>query len=360
MYKSIKINNFKGIKQLEIKDFKRVNLFVGRNDSCKTTILEALFLLTGSTNPQLPINTNSFRGIHTVNDNILRGFFHKLDTKLKIEISGKLDNPREKRKLKIRPHTESTLTMSANMGNEEMTRIGNRYSETTQVINGLILEYLSTQGKNRNSKGKWITSEITFGKKGIELKPPKNYIETLKGIFVSPNVIEVGQSQRFDELQTKKQIHRVIKVLEQIDPSIINLTLGIGGIIKCDVGFAQTIPINSLGRGLNKLLSIMLAIPSAENGVVLIDEIENGLSYLSQRKLWDVIFEFAKEYNVQIFASTHSIECVRALSESHAKLEKGKDNIRLFRMERKNGITNPIKYDYKLLEASIDSGWEIR
>jgi len=360
MYKKITIENFRGIKHLELEDLKKINLFVGKNNSRKTTVLEALFLLTGATNPRLPININIFRGLHVVNKNIFNAFFNELKIGSKIKISGELnDHPIEKRELSIKPNIKSTITIPENMDSQKIAnKIKSRYSGTTQVINGLILECLITPGENR--KRKRITSEIAWKEKGLEIKPPNNYIETLKGVFVNPNTIELDQHQRFDELQTKKQIPRLIKVLKQIDSSIESLTLGEGGIIKCDVGLRQLIPINLLGSGLAKILSILLAIATTENGIVLIDEIENGLYYSSQRKLWDAIFEFAKEYNVQIFASTHSIECIRALSESHAKLEKGKDNFRLFRMEIKNGNINTVKYDYKLLEASLDSGWEVR
>ena len=365
MYKKITIEHFRGIKYLELEDFKEVNLFVGKNSSRKTTILEALFLLTGPTNPELPININIFRGLGRVNDNIFRAFFNELNVNSEIRISGELDNHhRERRNLVIRPTTETIEEIDNQKGANIV--IANRYSETTQDIKGLILEcQLLTPDKNGNLKERKRIppSKIIFGgRKGEKklVKLPRNYVETLKGVFVNPNTIWLDQSRRFDELQTKKQMARIIRVLKQIDPSIIGLTLGVDGIIKCDVGLKELIPINSLGRGLGKLLSILLAIASTENGIVLIDEIENGFYYFSKRKVWDAIFKFAKEYNVQIFAATHSLECVRALSDSHAKLEKGKDNIRLFRMEIKNGNINPIKYDYKLLEASLDSGWEIR
>lgn len=310
----------------------------------------------------MPININIFRGLGGVNDNIFRAFFNELNINSEIRISGKLDNHLgEKRSLVIKPATETIENVNKQKGSDIVV---NRYSETTRDIKGLILEcHCLRQGKHKNLQNEPVISEIIFeGENGEKrlVKLPRNYIERFKGVFVNPSTVWIDQSKKFDELQTRKQIPRIIKVLKQIDPSIINLTLGRGGIIKCDVGLKELIPVNSLGRGLGKLLSILLAIATTENGVVLIDEIGNGFYYSSKRKVWDAVFRFAKEYNVQIFATTHSLECVKALSESHAELENNKDNIRLFRIEIKDGNIKPIKYDYKILETSLNRGWEIR
>ena len=42
MIKSIKIKNYRGIKDLKIDNFKKYNFFIGDNGSKKTTILESL------------------------------------------------------------------------------------------------------------------------------------------------------------------------------------------------------------------------------------------------------------------------------------------------------------------------------
>ncbi|MCD6146065.1 MAG: AAA family ATPase [Methanosarcinales archaeon] len=76
MYKKLTINGFRGIKHLEVDDFRQVNLFVGKNNCGKTTILESLFLLTGPTNPQLPLKINGFRDFNIIDENAWRVFFN--------------------------------------------------------------------------------------------------------------------------------------------------------------------------------------------------------------------------------------------------------------------------------------------
>jgi AAA15 family ATPase/GTPase len=117
-----------------------------------------------------------------------------------------------------------------------------------------------------------------------------------------------------------------------------------------------------MGGGILKIFSIILAILDTENGIVLIDEIENGLYYSSQEILWNAVLEIARECNVQIFATTHSIENIKALSSSHSKIwqKQNVDNLRLYRIERKNGGFKVLTYNSKMLAESLDSKWEVR
>ncbi len=79
MYKNLIIDGFRGIKHLEVEDFRQVNLIVGENNCGKTALLECLFLLTGPTNPQLHLKINTLREFGIVDENTWSVFFNKLD-----------------------------------------------------------------------------------------------------------------------------------------------------------------------------------------------------------------------------------------------------------------------------------------
>jgi len=360
MYKKVTIEGFRGIKNLDIEDFQQVNLFVGKNNCGKTSILEALFLLTAPTNASLPSKTNIFRGYNVIDENSWRVFFNKLDIDSDIRISGELGKPKEKRNLIIKPHTKTVADTTID---KKVIDIKDSYSGSTPLIDGLILEYSFVKG---NKKSKNIITYILVKDKDngkgpiIEFTPPKDYKELLKGLFVNsltlhyPNV-----AKRLDDIQVRKQTDPIIKILKQIEPSLDNLS-SIGGVIYCDIGFDRMLPINVMGDGMVRLLGIISAISDTENGIVLIDEIENGFYYLSHEIVWDAIFKSAKEFNVQIFATTHSIECVKAFSSSYSKLYKNEDSIRLYRIDRKEDNFKAVSYNHKTLEASLDSEWEVR
>ena len=75
-------------------------------------------------------------------------------------------------------------------------------------------------------------------------------------------------------------------------------------------------PITEMGDGMTHILNIIATIVSCRDGVVLLDEVESGLHYSTQMKLWDTICQIAKKYNVQVFATTHSNDCIDAFARN--------------------------------------------
>lgn len=358
MYKDVRINGLRGIRDLKIEDFRQVNLFVGKNNCGKTTILEGLFLLTGPTNAELPLKINRFRDFNLIDENSWHLFFNKLDVNSNIEISANLINPKEKRRLIIKPSMKSVAIMEKTTIGRKVVDIKDSYSGLTPIVNGLRLEYSLT--KNKTKAPKKIITGIVTGGPGIQLEIPKHYKEVIRGVFINPTTISRDIGRRFNNVQIKKQTNKIIGVLHQIEPSLENLSLGADGVIYCDIGLDRLIPVNVMGGGMLRIISIILAISDTKNGIVLIDEVENGFYHSSQEILWDAIFKSAKEFNVQIFATTHSLECVKAFSSIYSQLKKDNDEIRLYRVERKDDDFKVVSYDHKTLEASLDSDWEVR
>lgn len=105
-------------------------------------------------------------------------------------------------------------------------------------------------------------------------------------------------------------------------------------------GFRRPVPLRSLGDGVNRVLGITLALANAgDGGVVVIDEIENGLHYSVQRQLWDLIFATAHRLNVQVFATTHSWDCIEAFQQ--AAVVDPHEQALLVRLERREGRVRP-------------------
>jgi hypothetical protein len=75
-------------------------------------------------------------------------------------------------------------------------------------------------------------------------------------------------------------------------------------------GSRKPVPLRTLGDGINRLLGLALAMVNAQGGVVLVDEIENGIHFGVQDDIWRGIFALAGRYDVQVFATTHSWDAV--------------------------------------------------
>ncbi|MCU0288701.1 MAG: AAA family ATPase [Acidobacteria bacterium] len=356
MYKKIKIEAFRGIEQLELNDPKQFNLIVGENNSCKTTILESIFILTGPTNPYIPLTINAFRGFHLTNDYSWSLIFNKLNTQLPINLSGELISPKEKRFLTIKPLKEAVIPKQG----EIPGRLVGDTNHTTALdrVNGLSFEYSIQKGNNKNPLE--FNSDIRWTGKNFQRNFPENYKDSLRGIFINSNYAFSDNTRRYNDIQIKKQEKQIIKILQKIEPGIHDLSVGSDDILYCDVGFSELIPINMVGEGINRLLSIILAIYEASNGIVLIDEVENGFYYSALKFLWEAIFESAREFNVQIFAATHSLENIKAYNSAYDKLSAKDDSLRLFRIEKEENRFNLISIDHEMLKTSLENDLEVR
>jgi AAA15 family ATPase/GTPase len=128
-----------------------------------------------------------------------------------------------------------------------------------------------------------------------------------------------------------------------------------------DVGLANLIPLPLMGDGMLHLTNFVLQIANAQNGVVLIDEIENGLHYSVMTNVWKAIASAAKEYNTQVFATTHSWECIRYAHEAFSSEKTYDEDFRLHRLDRQDdGEITVVTYDQESLGASLEFGMEVR
>ncbi len=351
MFKSIKIKNLRAITDLEIKNLGQVNLLVGQNNCGKTTLLEALFFIIGRTNPQLLINANVFRGLQFLSNEYWDTFFKNMDTDPNIKISVVLCETEEEQKLVIRPVIQKQTTAKPVSSDIVSVEIQNGDSKPGFTPMGLELKYTSSQ----DPSAKAISSIFM---KGNELITEGTKESSVRGVFVCPTT-RFDWKVRFGSIQRKKLFDELIVLLKEIEPHISDIRINEIGILEADDGLRKLIPVNLMGGGIASFLSIALAMLDMQDGVVLIDEIETGLHHSVQEKLWTAIFNWAEKLNVQVFATTHSYECIKAFSTC-TKSSLFSDQSRLFRIERKENTFKSIEFDGEDLAISMEKTWEVR
>lgn len=120
----------------------------------------------------------------------------------------------------------------------------------------------------------------------------------------------------------------------------------------------EPIPLRSLGEGMSRLFGLSLALVNARNGLLLIDEIESGLHYSVQYEVWKLILQMAQTLNVQVFATTHSWDCIRAFQQA-LNDDPASDGL-LIRLERRNNALYPVIFDKGELAIADEQAIEIR
>lgn len=359
-FKNVHVKDFRGISSLELEDIGSVNLLVGQNNSGKTSVLEALFLLTGISNPQLTININRFRDfVREVDENNIRLVFKNLDFNKPIQLSAEFDQDSYKRTLTIRPHVkEERANDSKKIINLE--GIDSNLSVFQQpIIDGISVSFTI---KKKHKQREVYSSVLLFVPGGGEVYPPANYKERFNAVFLGPGTIYQGLDVRIDKLLVEKQEEKLIAILQKIDSNIQGISLGVNGIIYFDIGLDRLVPINIMGDGVRRMLSIIVTIADVKNGIIFIDEIDNGFHYSVLKMMWNAIMETSHQYSVQVFATSHSEECIKALTASYYSTSPlfNDTDIRLFRIEKHDKKHRAVAYDHEVLETSLELNLGIR
>jgi len=169
--------------------------------------------------------------------------------------------------------------------------------------------------------GRWIDARISW---------------SIPSIYIGSCGAETSQDVAlFGAIEKAKRHEEIMPALRIVEPRLLRLSLvPLAGesILHGDVGLPQLVPLPFMGEGLRRVLSIVVAIASASGGVVLIDEVENGLHYSVMKTVWKSIALAARQGNVQVFATTHSWECIRAAH--HSFQESAPYELRYFRLDR--------------------------
>jgi len=187
-----------------------------------------------------------------------------------------------------------------------------------------------------------------------------------KCFFISSNSLDMSSFfSWWDDLVIASSEEEILAPLRIVEPNLLSLTAIGGGsngqrrFIAKIKGISTPVTLESLGEGLIRLLRIIIALVSAKNDTLCIDEIENGLHYSTHAEIWKIIFENAEKLNVQVFATTHSGECVDAFQRSLNNFydpESGE----LIRLKKKNDEIQATTFDAGELAIANRESLEVR
>ena len=349
MFEYIDIEGFRGIKKAKISELKQVNLFFGRNNCGKSSVLDAIFLVSGLSNPKLPFNINILRDYRRLGKKDISLDFYNLDTSLPIRIVAENG---ERRKLVIRvletPEVEVNLLDNSN--NVSSTQTDNKY--------GLVMDY--------QVGGKLYSSNITFTPQNSlevkqEIHTDNTYEEKLVCRYLNSKFDFYTSVAGLVNILKNKDEQFLIDALRYIEPNLRNFVLSENEILV-DVGLDQRIPINMMGDGARKMLAILTSIYECENGILLLDEISNGFHYSVMKKMWMAILKAAITNNVQIFATTHDIDSIKGLRDAVAVYkDKGTDCAASYKLQKlPDGMLKAYHYSFESLDYSINQEIEVR
>ena len=346
-YQTISISHFRGIEYVELKGLKQVNLIVGKNNSGKTSLLEAFFLLAGMSDPRLTIAINQFRDLSLKTDSDFKYIFNNLDLTVPIKLEGFIDGTT--RWATFMPLYEATSKIKIREANTD-EEIAPSVSRNNQGIDGLQISFRTSVDPEEKSTLSIKNETVTVS--GI-------YEEQLDCKYLHIKTRLDQMPKDISNIIIKKRMDTIVQVLREIEPNLIDIRMGNNENIYFDIGADELVPINIMGDGIRRTLSVLSSIYEMEHGILLIDEIENGLHYSCLKIFWKAILTAAQLFDVQIIATTHSYECIEALASVETAMCN--DNcISLYRTEKKNNKVKTVHIDAETLLTSLKENYEVR
>jgi hypothetical protein len=349
MIESLRVANFRGIENLELHGLKRVNVIVGENASGKTALLESLFLAGGGS-PEIALRLQAQRGLiqgfqialdRTSYESLWRQLFYGFDQKKVIAIE-LLGSPANTRSVTVAYRSEDSPTLPFGKSDLEspfivpVTFEWKDYKGTVSRAQPKITE----QGLNLAGTGE--TMPIFLFSSSVPVSPAEN-------------------ASRFSLLDTEGKSGPFVEALKKVFPILEDISIQVVSgqpMLHASLSFSQLkVPLGLLSSGINRLAGIFLGVAGRSQNVVLIDEIENGFFYELLPRIWSALLSFCKQQDSQIFASTHSEECLRALLKI---VGDNAEEFTLIRTERSNGNSTARLFGGHQLHSAIEQNIEVR
>ncbi|MFI3154750.1 MAG: AAA family ATPase [Methylococcaceae bacterium] len=341
MLNSLEIKNFRALEDFKVAKLGRVNLIVGKNNSGKSTVLEALRIYAGNAQRELLVDIAKS---HDETYQLAELKFGDLNTAMPFEdlFTG--------RRL---PDDETEIVIGESENSLQALHIAYRINFDTdevKLVEGEISNVLHDFPNGDATKSEYINlirrrgaDFVTKREKLILIKNKKtisiflsdkfsssrNYL-LHEGLDITPCSFIPTQLVSIDELAKEwdnivgTEYEDIVKqAMCIILPEFQNIYFvqnneappSTGGNIRTAKvklpNLPRPVPLKSLGDGMIRILQLALKLVSAQGGFLLIDEIENGLHYSIQEKVWAWLFEVAERLDIQVFATTHSWDCVQ-------------------------------------------------
>ena len=374
MINSLHIEGYRCFEQFDMVGLGRINLLVGTNNSGKTSVLEALYLLASMGDPASLCRLLFSRGERTSSSPLSLDAHQRNQQQLELDVShlftGHDASPFSKITLSARNQSiERSLSLAVLelSPKEQAEQFG---PDIEPVLPSRLVLTFHGQPKPR----KTLLSLSRSG--GIN---PDSFEMTIRNRPRSgneePPLFITTESLTGDDLVSMwnrvaltPAENLVVKALQFLDPSIEAIAPQVssqqpyypgqsrgGFIVRCK-GSESPIPIGSMGDGMWRMLAIAIALTQCRGGILLVDEIDTGLHYSVMAQMWRLIFNTAKELDVQVFATTHSYDCVYSLAQICPTDSANPVTVHRIEADKKNSIP----YDEEEITVAAAREIEVR
>jgi len=368
MIENFKIVNYRGLQDVSFGPLRRINLVSGPNGVGKTTLSEAMWLYHGRYNPVFLWNLHVQRRQITDSNPLaglgggpveLRGVEGAQDFGVKFEFDELVSALPVGSKELDRAPGDSQSEDVRGFASSIPSQTGTADVSPLPVIGKLQVTY----GPDRQPRTE--THGVLLGPTGPALlggsRPPRRPPEIIMTRAL-PFPIGADTIDRFSNVIAQGEKARLLEIFKVVQPTINDIQIlsrQNTPSLWADVGSKQLLPVESLGGGIVRLLTLFVNFFAARDGLIAIDEIENGIHHSALPLLWQQILQISALLNVQCVVTTHSLECVQAAAHT-AEVGESLSEFALHQMHQQDHARQVETYTDEKLLAALDLGFEVR
>lgn len=325
-FSEVQIVKYRRLEDVTVKHIKRINLFAGGNNRGKTTILETFYLLTQANNLNAYIDLVRYRGKFSgefnskwvdkyfTNNVNLKSIFNNVETDLYIHKEETTDDIDKSGYL-------NSLMADASIDNQDLTSTMHLFSNKAPDYRYAKAQILCTSAFTSPYRHNEQLLHIAH-RQAIENK----YFDSIIS-FINTSLDK--SIDKIDLVNDKGEYR--FKVSSSIQQEVLDIT--------------------EYGEGLQRVFEIALLLGYCKDGVLCIDEIDSALHNSLLIPFSKFVQQVAEQFNVQVFASTHSKECIDAF----VKNDYNTSDITAYALVEEDGHVKCKYIDGERLEQLIDS-----
>lgn len=368
MIESISITNYRSFSKLTVPNVARVNLIVGTNNSGKTSLLEAMYLLTSEDPVASLISILKERGeigsrftdlrndrLYSQNgyqiSHIFNGRNFKKSKPIIIEGSAKKNSRLLIHMVPYQNRREDDISQ-LDLFDDEDSNIQRRYAVTFE-------RNLKSEDPPKDSI---IVTEDGMVTRSFVRRSP---VSASNARLVTTNQLGYDElASLWDGITLTPKEDKVVEALQILEPRVERISFtsrqtSNSGILLKLKGEDEPVPLGSMGDGMRRILAIAASLVSVDQGTLLVDEIDTGLYYNVQTDMWRLVLETAERQKAQVFATTHSWDCVKAFQQALAQVGHLSSGV-LIRLDPTEKGIEAVTYSSKELDIAIAQGIEVR
>lgn len=366
------LRRFRCFERFSIADLGRVNLVVGPNGAGKTSLLEGVRLLRSGGNPLVLLSSAIERGEYDSDESgsghiervaLLRfAFFgRQAEDGAWFDIEGSDGDETQAIRAAV---------VDASMRNTEAPQIITASPNGATQLKGMFPEWTVRLTRLGSSGSVEVPLEWSHASaQRLRLPAPRLESRVLASlpVFLRANAVNDDALARlWDRIAATPAKDAVIAALKRLEPNIRDIDLRADPrlpfrsrvSIRVENGASTSAPIGSFGEGMTWMFALALAAAGTRSNLLLIDDVDAGLHHRVMSDMWTMIIDIARAQDLQVFATTHSVDCLHALRRVCVNNEERASAVRVVRVIK--GDATGISFTAKELDAAIEGEVEVR